>query len=60
MVKRHPVAVGSGVPLFDGAFQPFRFQLAGSLTCALFASVMTGSRISPSGVLFLTYASGGS
>jgi hypothetical protein len=47
VVKLHPVAVGSGVPLFDGAFQPFRFRL-------------TGSHISPSGVLFLTYASGGS
>jgi hypothetical protein len=46
VVKRHPVAVGSGVPLFDGAFQ-IRLQLA-------------GSHISPSGVLFLTYASGGS
>lgn len=47
VVKLHPVALGSGVPLFDGAFQPFRFQLA-------------GSHISPSGVLFLTYASAGS
>ena len=46
-VKLHPVAVGSGVPSFDGAFQPFRFQL-------------TGSHISPSGVLFLTYANAGS
>jgi dihydrofolate reductase len=46
VVKLHPVAVGSGVPLFDGAFQPFRFRL-------------TGSHISPSGVLFLTYASAG-
>ena len=46
-VKLHPVAGGSGVPLFDGGFQPFRFQLA-------------GSHISPSGVLFLTYASGDS
>ena len=46
VVKLHPVAVGSGVPLFDGAFRPFRFRL-------------TGSHISPSGVLFLTYASAG-
>jgi dihydrofolate reductase len=47
VVKLHPVAVGSGVPLFDAAFQPIRFQLAGSHTC-------------PSGVLFLTYARAGS
>ena len=43
VVKLHPVAVGSGVPLFDGAFQPVRFQLVDRHSC-------------PSGVLFLTYA----
>jgi hypothetical protein len=35
-------AIGTGVPLFDAAFQPFRFQLVASHAC-------------PSGVLFLTY-----
>ena len=43
IVKLHPVVAGSGVPLFDASFQPFRFRLAATHAC-------------PSGVLLLTYA----
>jgi dihydrofolate reductase len=46
VVKLHPVVIGSGIPLFDAAFQPFRYQLASSHAC-------------PSGVLFLTYVRAG-
>jgi dihydrofolate reductase len=47
VVKLNPVAIGSGVPLFDGPFQPFQFRLA-------------ASHALPSGVLFLTYRRAGS
>ena len=42
VVKLHPVAVGSGIRLFEGPFQPSRFQLTATHAC-------------PSGVLILTY-----
>ncbi|WP_252189780.1 MULTISPECIES: hypothetical protein [unclassified Rhodococcus (in: high G+C Gram-positive bacteria)] len=38
----NPVAIGTGVPLFDGEFAPQRFRLA-------------DSRAFESGVIFLTY-----
>jgi dihydrofolate reductase len=46
IVKLNPVAIGAGVPLFDGSFRPFRYRLA--VTHPL-----------PSGVLFLTYRRAG-
>jgi dihydrofolate reductase len=46
VVKLNPVAIGSGVPLLDGPFQPFRYALAAAHPL-------------PSGVLFLTYRRAG-
>lgn len=43
VVKLHPAAIGSGVPLFDGPFRPHRFRL-------------TDHRVYDSGVVFLCYA----
>jgi hypothetical protein len=45
VVKLNPVAVGSGIPLFDGEFRPVPYRLADTHPL-------------PSGVLFLTYVKG--
>jgi dihydrofolate reductase len=42
IVKRHPIVIGSGIPLFDGSFDATRFVLA-------------TSRTFDTGVQFLTY-----
>ena len=41
-IKLNPVAIGTGIPLFDGEFAPQRFRLA-------------DSRAFESGMIFLTY-----
>lgn len=41
-IKLNPVAIGSGIPLFDGEFDPQRFRL-------------TSTRAFESGMIFLTY-----
>jgi hypothetical protein len=32
VIKRYPVVLGRGVPLFDGAYQPSRFTLTENRT----------------------------
>ncbi len=32
VIKRHPMVLGAGIPLFDGPFEPTRFRLASTQT----------------------------